>query len=563
MATTTTMEQISEALKLVDVKKESLRQAFLGIESSSLPFLSITWPDLDSHFSSIQSSLRSQFDVIKSGIVDKPIAIHMNSCAEQPKTSTRAPVREGSSAGNGTLSREVRAEMKALCENMDGRGLRKYIDDHHNELISIKEELSEALKFASDPALMVLDAMDDFYSVDAMKGKGDRDFVKDARRTCVVLLEKLMNVVSKKGVSGYVKEKAKNLAMEWKGKKGSYSLESLGFLTLVATYDLRSEFDADEIVEFLVEIAMFKEAINLCRMLIMPGKISDIVQKLIEAEKQFLAVKFICEFALAEKFPPVPLLKVYVNDIKQSAKNIRDKGNNSPRAMNEAATKETNALKTVIKFIEDHKLDSAYPPKILENRIEEIRRSKNNKKRPAANMGNEKIQQQHYMQPKGHQPSGSKRYRSTSIATPRTVPSQEESVRSSMRSYQPAHLHAAASSTVTPYMIPSSDVSGFSGSNPHLAQYLGNQNVAQYLGSQDVVPYSGCTVNSHESSPAGVNTTAGVAVVHNAKTSPQTANMYVAEPSLSAYYSSATAYGGGYNVPIQYHPQYYPQYYLE
>ncbi|CAM8900803.1 unnamed protein product [Rhodiola kirilowii] len=54
---TTTMEKISEALKLVDVKKESLRQAFLGIESSSLPFLSITWPIsiLTSHPSSHHS----------------------------------------------------------------------------------------------------------------------------------------------------------------------------------------------------------------------------------------------------------------------------------------------------------------------------------------------------------------------------------------------------------------------------------------------------------------------------------------------------------------------------
>lgn len=168
------------------------------------------------------------------------------------------------------MSRYARPELKALCEKMDGKGLRRYVDDHHKELSSIKEEISEALEYASDPALMVLDAMDDFYRV-------NEDFrARDVRKTCVMLLEKLMNIVETAGISECVKEKAISLAVEWKGKisqKDSDSLKALGFLTLLAAYHLRNEFDENGIVDILVETANFKEAVNLCRVLIAPDKV--------------------------------------------------------------------------------------------------------------------------------------------------------------------------------------------------------------------------------------------------------------------------------------------------
>ncbi|CAM8937283.1 unnamed protein product [Rhodiola kirilowii] len=579
------MEKISEALKLVDAKKESLRKAFLELEShsASLATFPVSWPDLDSHFSSIQSSLISQFQLLKS---HQPIASTTQPTPAPQSDLKSKPVRGSSSRGNGI----VRPELKSLCEKMDGIGLRKYINNRHKELNSIKQDLSEAFKFASDPALMVLAAMEGFYPVDVNeqpKRKGDRDFdVMDLRRTCVLLLEELMNSVGNEGICGYVKEKAKNLAMEWKRKvsrKGAHSLEVLGFLTLVATYDLKSEFDADEITELFVEAARFREATNLCRMFIMPDKIPDIIQKLIEAKKQLWAVKFICEFALAEKFPPVPLLKAYVNDAKQSAKNIRNKGNHSRQAVNEAMSKEIDALETVMKYIKDYKLESEYPPRVLKNRIEEIKSNNNGKKRPAADMANG--HQQLNRKPKGQQSSGSKRFGNTASPNPTTVQTHEASIRSTMTPYQPTHLPTAglmldkntmyvgssvrsyglagssdynntpytASSAVTPYMTLNPDVSGFPGSNPNLAQHSGNQDVASYLGSTP-------SVDSQGNSLVGVYTTAGATVVHPAQPSPKSSNTYFPQPPLpSAYYSTATAYGGGYSVPPQYHPQYYPQ----
>uniref|UniRef100_A0A7N0U263 FRIGIDA-like protein n=1 Tax=Kalanchoe fedtschenkoi TaxID=63787 RepID=A0A7N0U263_KALFE len=556
---TTTTENVSEALKLVGEKKETLRQAFLELEShsSSLSSFSVTWSDLDHHFSSIESSLLSQFDDIKSRMSYNPPIASTAMTAPCARAESRS-ARGGSSGGDETLGLKVRLEMKALCEKMDGRGLRKYIDDHLKELAEIKKELSEALKYAEDPGLMVLDAMEGFYPVDVKsKQKGEKDIqVKDVRRTCVALLEELMNAVGKEGISWSAREKAKNLAWEWKGmlsRTGGHFLEALGFLTLVATYDLRNEFDADEITELFVDTARFRQAINLCRVLIMPDKIPDVVQKLIEADKQLLAVKFICEFALAEKFPPVPLLKAYVNDVKQNAKNVLNKGNHSRQAMNEAASKEINALRTVLRYVEDHKLESEYPPKVLERRIEEIKSYKNNKKRPAADVVNGTMQQRLKHQAKGQQPGDSRRFRNAAIAAPSEVQTQEAIIRSSMIGHQPAHLPSAASSTVTPYMTLNPDVSGFSGSNLNVARYPGNRDVASYSA---FIP----GVDSYGSSLAGLYSTAGAPVIHPAKPSPKSSYMYLPEAQLpSAYHSTATAYVGGFSVPPQYHPQYYPE----
>lgn len=350
------------------------------------------------------------------------------------------------------------------------------------------------------------------------------------------------------------------------------------------------------------------------------------MHKLIEAGKQLLAVKFVFEFSLVDKFPPVPLLKAYVNDVKQSAKSIRDKGNHSLRAMvtssclyssmkftylfcyfmhsfevsksafdiytnycfisqNEAAVKEVNALKSVLKYIEDHKLESEYPPKILEKRINEIISKKINKKRSAEDMVHGKMQQQNNRQHKTQQLDGSNLSRSTAVATHTTVQTLANT-HSIMQPYQQAHLPNAglmmldkncfyvsslirpygltsssnltvspctAPPTATPYMILKPEVSGFSGSNQNIVKYLGNQDIASYSGST-------LTVNPYSSSVVGAYTTAGGTIVHPAKLSPKSSNVYMPEPQLpSAYYSTATAYGGEYNVPPQYHPQYYPQ----
>ena len=56
---------------------------------------------------------------------------------------------------------------------------------------------------------------------------------------------------------------------------------------------------------------------------------ADLIQKLIDSGKQFLAVKFIFEFGMVDKFQPVPLLKAHLKESKRLTKKVCQDGKNS------------------------------------------------------------------------------------------------------------------------------------------------------------------------------------------------------------------------------------------
>lgn len=146
----TTMKAISAAIKLIDVKKENLRKAFehLQAHSSSLSSFTLTWSDLDSHFNSLQSALQDKFKLLQT-------------LEYQP------PVKNSTNVGF-----PARSELKLLCENMDGLGLRKYLFDRPKEHEAIRVELRDAFGSAPDAAVMVLDAAEGYSSTTHFELRG-------------------------------------------------------------------------------------------------------------------------------------------------------------------------------------------------------------------------------------------------------------------------------------------------------------------------------------------------------------------------------------------------------
>jgi hypothetical protein len=53
---------------------------------------------------------------------------------------------------------------------------------------------------------------------------------------------------------------------------------------------------------------------------------AEIVQKLVDRGKHVLAVKYVFEFNLAHKIPPVPILKAGVEEAKQLARRLSEEG---------------------------------------------------------------------------------------------------------------------------------------------------------------------------------------------------------------------------------------------
>ncbi|XP_021287647.1 FRIGIDA-like protein 2 [Herrania umbratica] len=582
------LKEIESAIKLIDVKKEELKKAFDDLQANALQLssFSISWSDLDSHFTAIQNSVTQRFRILESReFADRPVGavpvLEHTRCSAQPLS-----VKQGDRSGSEPLTRQdlvqsvtdsianrplnqlvplnaeqpsssnsvrlqsdglapassridsvvTRPELKEFCERMDGKGLRKYVNDHQKEREAIRMEFPGALKSAPDPAAMVLDAMEGFHAENS-ESKGDKDpELFGLRRVCVFLLEQLMET----GVSfsDEVRERAKQLALEWKGKlrlSRDNSLETLAFLHLVAAYGLGAVVDKEELVGYFVIIARYRQATMLCRSIGIGEKVHDLIQKLLDSGKQLLAVRFIFEFGLAEKFPPVHLLKEYLKETTKLAKQVCKDGKNSLKSQNEATAKEIGALKAVIKVIQEHKLETECPQEGLQKRIEQLEKLQADRKRPAAVPASKPQQQQQQAKQQTkkkklaqvkQQQSGNKRPRTIASAVPMAAPLGVAGGSSAVPPFQQSHLQPAG-------LLPDRS--------------------AAYLGSP-AGPYglagSAPTVPPYVGSSAGLYGLAGGPLGFSMNPNPAASHLYP--------YDRLTTYGA-YGLPPHYHPSYHPQ----
>lgn len=518
---TTTLKSISKELELIDEKKAKLKSAFEELQAH-YSVTNLKWEDLDSYFTSLQSHLLHKFSRLQSHEADPKS--HSQPQPQQPKqreTTTKA------------LSNPVpaRPELKSFCENMDGFGLRNYILDRPRERAAIRVELADAWKYAPDPAQMVVDAMQGLVGDDS--GSGTSVDLGGLRRVGVVLLEELMR--ARVEIRDGVKEKAKAIAAEWKGKLAAASsgsgadggggedgLEKLCFLHMLAAFGLveNDGFDLNELVEYAAVIARYRQAVELCRALKFGDKISDIIQKLIGNGKHLLAVKFIFQFEMMDKFPPVPLLKTYVLDSKKLAQKVRKDGKSSRQSLNEATAKEISSLKSVIRIIEDHNLESQYSKDILLKCVEKLEKEKTSKKRPAP-VPAIKAQQQSKQQ----KPSVGKQSRKFGAAGRPTF-QKNVAANPTVPTVQQPHVQMAGL-LADPYLSTSAAAYGLVGSTPAVA-------------------------------PFGA-TSAGIYGLPGSHIDPSVASLYPSETSTRPSYFDRSVVYGGYGFPPQYHQAYYPQ----
>ncbi|KAI3783190.1 hypothetical protein L2E82_13254 [Cichorium intybus] len=108
---------------------------------------------------------------------------------------------------NGDVKLLSNPQLAKLCQEMDARGLHKFISDNRKNLASIKEEIPVALKAAGDPNGLVLDPLLGFYISEGSNLYGEKYAnLLRLRQTCIMLMECLSillvnldaNTVSKK-----------------------------------------------------------------------------------------------------------------------------------------------------------------------------------------------------------------------------------------------------------------------------------------------------------------------------------------------------------------------------
>lgn len=319
-----------------------------------------------------------------------------------PTLESKAKVRETQFT---TLPKQVETE-ESLPENgsfsgipvYDGKALVLYLNEHEKEHESMHNDVYNALKVSEDSGKLVLEAMKWFYPQEL-----DMD-VGVVRKSCVLLLEELMRV--RPVVKEEVREEAMKLAIEWKGKmraKMGNCLEVLGFLQLLAAFGLVGEFDGDEILSFVCSVARRTQALELVQALGFTDKASDFIEKLISKKKRIDAIRFIYEFKLVDKFPPVPLLQDHLKYAKNVARMNCEKGKNSLKEQDEATKKEIAATRAVIRCVENYKLGSQYSLENLKDCIKQLKEKKK-ERTPTATAPDPKAEVQEKSGNKRHTP---------------------------------------------------------------------------------------------------------------------------------------------------------------
>ncbi|CAH2034786.1 unnamed protein product [Thlaspi arvense] len=260
---------------------------------------------------------------------------------------------------------------------MDGKGLGQYMIDNSSKRLSISLELPEAIRLSANRAALVLDAIEGSYHCSPSSSSAR---AIDGRRVFVLLLEALIEVNA--NLTNDLRERARTLAYDWKSNIGNKPSEALGFLHLVAVFELGSLFKIEDLADYVFLISKCKQAATICKKIgLDKNRIAGLVQKFLHTGRLLVAIRFIYEFEMTDRFQPVDILKTSLKNSREAAKRVCAEGNYSVKAQNEAIDKELNALRTVIKVVKEKNLESEFLQEKLEDCVRELEKQKAERRR--------------------------------------------------------------------------------------------------------------------------------------------------------------------------------------
>ncbi|KAL4310442.1 hypothetical protein GQ457_01G032500 [Hibiscus cannabinus] len=392
-------------------------------QTSLMTGCTLMWKELSDHISSLERNLMRQSEALKRKIetldsetnasldslkkrelsIDASVKIAINR-VELLKNSALNSLKDDDPEdnpdgevddGDGLLQL-----LKSTCLRMEAKEFWNSVIDRKKEIDLLREKIPAALSECIDPAMFVMEAISDVFPVDKRGNGGGNDL----GWACVLILESLIPAVldpvigkSRMLVTPSVKEKAEEIAERWKR-----SLEGRGGIDNVKPPDVHTFFqhlitfgivnieDLELYRKLVIGSAWRKQMPKLTVLLGLGDKMPDMIEELISKGQHLDAVHFTYEVGLVDKFPPVPLLKAFLKDAKKAASSILEDPNNAGRAAQLAARKEQSALRAVIKCIEEYKLESELPPENLKKRLEQLEKTKTEKRKPAAVTANKR-----------------------------------------------------------------------------------------------------------------------------------------------------------------------------
>lgn len=365
---------------------------------STLTTITEIYSTLNNHFTSLEQTLSQKSETLESQ--KEALKADIKKCLESLENRENSiPEREsvaaarieeqraygieswGSESSKGGLSEVLRMYFR----RMESSGLIKYLITKRKELAALRTEMAEAVGEAVDPFRLVLDAVEDFVE---MKVEG-KVGIADTRWACGMLIQAAVPVAASVDAGRSLKERAARVLDKWKGVLGDVEGVGAGeatmFLQMVIGFALKHKFDDEFFRKLILEFASRRDMPKFALALGFRDKMEDIIDDLVKSGKELEAVYFASEVGLTERFPPVSLLKSCLRNCRKNANTISKNGN-STAALEETNNSELIASRSIIKCVEDHKLESQFPIDGLKKRVTQLEKAKVDRKKGTASV---------------------------------------------------------------------------------------------------------------------------------------------------------------------------------
>ncbi|KAL4302486.1 hypothetical protein GQ457_10G000390 [Hibiscus cannabinus] len=370
---------------------------------------------LSNHFTSLQTSLSQKSQSLDSKFISLSSTFSQTLESLSLRESS-LPDRESAAAariqtlkaaalaefGDPKTSNQISETLKSLSRRMDSAGLVKFIVSKRKESVPLRAEISVALSEAVDPHCLVLEAFEDFVSQKTGKTLG----LTDKRWASGMLVHALFPEASwkeKKGkgpqFSRSIGKRAAEVVEKWKAhmdvEGGLTPGEAVMFLHMVVGFELKERFDEGFLRKLVLDFSSRRDMAKLAAALGFGDKMGDIIDELVKNGKEVEAVYFARAAGLTERFPPVSLLKSYLEKSKKNATTILKNGKFSAAATEESKNVELNSIRAIIKCVEDHKLESEFSIEFLRKRSTQLEKVKLDRKKSSSATGKPQNKRSH------------------------------------------------------------------------------------------------------------------------------------------------------------------------
>ncbi|KAL4339285.1 hypothetical protein GQ457_08G034670 [Hibiscus cannabinus] len=330
----------------------------LASHASAILAFKSRFDELTKHLEFINQAIDAKFN-------EPPPQIEPKPCLKSTQTEVETVQKGPGTAPPPPPPQPPCGGIQSHCMVMNGKKVRKYIAKHLPNLPILREEVTAALKLAPEPAKLVLDSVGETFSL------GKNAYTKvpsmcQARQGILLLLELFLLMMSGESgvkISPKVKLEAQNRAVAWRkrmNKEGGLGeaseADARGLLLYVACFGIPKLFLNEDlgILLKLCNLSSISDAIKASPWL--PGKMPDIIESMAKNGMHFEAMDVTSIFGLEDKFSPKTILTLFLQESTKAFEREKREAYNSrsPVVLRKVNEKRLGALKSVVRFLEDH-----------------------------------------------------------------------------------------------------------------------------------------------------------------------------------------------------------------